>query len=254
MSCTTTSTASSSRRARARPSTSSTPRPARCTRPRRGPARRDVDDAMQAAQAAFDGDWRDTTPSERMAYMLKMADAIEENAEAPRRRRGGEHGQAQGPDLSEEIPPMCDQIRFFAGAARILEGKATGEYMRGFTSSIRREPIGVIGSVAPWNYPMMMAVVEVRARARGGQHDRAQAVRHDAGQHRATWPSCSPRSCRRACSTSSAATATPARPWSAIRSRRWSRSRAAPGRQGGRAGRRRHRSSAAISSWAARRP
>ena len=126
------------------------------TSPRSGGA--DVDDAMHAAQAAFDGDWRDTTPSERMTYMLKMADAIEENAEALVDVEAENTGKPKGLTMSEEIPPMCDQIRFFAGAARILEGKATGEYMRGFTSSIRREPIGVIGSVAPWNYPMMMAV------------------------------------------------------------------------------------------------
>ncbi len=118
----------------------------------------DVDEAMKAAQAAFDGGWRDTTPSERMGYMLKMADAIESNAEALVDVEAENTGKPKGLTLSEEIPPMCDQIRFFAGAARVLEGKATAEYMQGFTSSIRREPIGVIGSVTPWNYPMMMAV------------------------------------------------------------------------------------------------
>jgi betaine-aldehyde dehydrogenase len=118
----------------------------------------DVDDAMKAAQKAFDEGWRDTTPSERMACLLKMADAIEENAERLVEIEAENTGKPKGLTLSEEIPPMCDQIRFFAGAARMLEGKATAEYMSGFTSSIRREPIGVIGSVAPWNYPMMMAV------------------------------------------------------------------------------------------------
>src|SRR5829696_1519725 len=107
----------------------------------------DIDAAMKAAQAAFEGEWRDTTPSDRMTYLLKMADAIEENT-----------GEPKGLTLSEEIPPMCDQVRFFAGAARVLEGLATTEYMEGFTSWIRREPVGVIGSVTPWNYPMMMAV------------------------------------------------------------------------------------------------
>jgi betaine-aldehyde dehydrogenase len=124
--------------------------------PRSGPA--DVDDAMQAAQAAFEGGWRDTTPSERMTALLKMADAIEENAERLVELESENTGKPKGLTLSEEIPPMCDQIRFFAGAARVLEGKATAEYMTGFTSSIRREPIGVTGAVTPWNYPMMMAV------------------------------------------------------------------------------------------------
>jgi betaine-aldehyde dehydrogenase len=113
---------------------------------------------MKVARAAFDGDWRETTPGERMGFLLKMADAIEENAERLVDVEAENTGKPKGLTLSEEIPPMCDQIRFFAGAARSLEGRATGEYMRGFTSSIRREPIGVIGSVAPWNYPMMMAV------------------------------------------------------------------------------------------------
>jgi betaine-aldehyde dehydrogenase len=118
----------------------------------------EVDEAMQAAQTAFDGGWRDTTPSERMGCLLKMADAIEANAERLVEIEAENTGKPKGLTLSEEIPPMCDQIRFFAGAARMLEGRATSEYMTGFSSSIRREPIGVIGSVAPWNYPMMMAV------------------------------------------------------------------------------------------------
>src|SRR3954471_4625353 len=126
------------------------------TAPLSGPA--DVDDAMRAARTAFEGDWRDTTPSERMGHLLRMADATEQNAERLVEIEAENTGKPKGLTLSEEIPPMCDQIRFFAGAARSLEGKATAEYMRGFTSSIGREPIGVIGSVAPWNYPMMMAV------------------------------------------------------------------------------------------------
>ena len=118
----------------------------------------DIDAAMQAAQAAFDGGWRDTTPSERMTALLKMADAIDENAERLVEVEAENTGKPRALTLSEEIPAMSDQIRFFAGAARNLEAKATAEYMTGFTSSLRREPIGVIGSVAPWNYPMMMAV------------------------------------------------------------------------------------------------
>src|SRR4051794_13410973 len=126
------------------------------TAPRSGPA--EVDEAMRAARRAFEAGWRDTTPGERMGYLLRMADAIESDAERLVDIEAENTGKPKGLTLSEEIPPMCDQIRFFAGAARALEGRATAEYMRGFTSSIRREPIGVIGSVTPWNYPMMMAV------------------------------------------------------------------------------------------------
>jgi betaine-aldehyde dehydrogenase len=117
----------------------------------------DVDAAMQAAQRAF-AEWGRTTPSERMNALLKMADAVESHADELVAVEHENTGKPVGLTLSEEIPPMVDQIRFFAGAARMLDGKATGEYMRGYSSSIRREPLGVIGSVAPWNYPMMMAV------------------------------------------------------------------------------------------------
>src|SRR5690348_11118247 len=126
------------------------------TAPLSGPA--DVDTAMRAARLAFEQGWRDTTPSERMTCLLRMADAIESNAERLVEIEAENTGKPKGLTTSEEIPPMVDQIRFFAGAARVLEGKAGAEYMRGFQSSIRREPVGVIGSVAPWNYPMMMAV------------------------------------------------------------------------------------------------
>jgi betaine-aldehyde dehydrogenase len=118
----------------------------------------DVDAAFQAAARAFDGVWRNTTPSERMGYLLKMADAIESNAEEMVAVESENTGKPRALTMSEEIPPMVDQVRFFAGAARMLEGKSGAEYMRGFSSWIRREPVGVIGSVAPWNYPMMMAV------------------------------------------------------------------------------------------------
>jgi betaine-aldehyde dehydrogenase len=118
----------------------------------------DVDVALQAANRAFEEVWRDTTPSERMGYLLRMADAVEQNAEKLVDVEAENTGKPKALTMSEELPPMVDQIRFFAGAARVLEGRASGEYMKGFTSSIRREPVGVIGSVAPWNYPMMMAV------------------------------------------------------------------------------------------------
>jgi len=126
------------------------------TAPQSGPA--DVDAAFQAAQRAFDEVWQDTTPSERMGYLLKMADAMEANAADLVAVESENTGKPRGLTTSEEIPPMVDQVRFFAGAARMLEGKSGGEYMRGYSSWIRREPIGVVGAVAPWNYPMMMGV------------------------------------------------------------------------------------------------
>ena len=117
----------------------------------------DVDLACRAAGTAFES-WRWTTPSERQRALLKLADVIESNAEELVAVESANTGKPVSLTLSEEIPAMVDQIRFFAGAARVLEGRSTGEYMRGFTSSIRREPVGPVAQVAPWNYPMMMAV------------------------------------------------------------------------------------------------
>ncbi len=117
----------------------------------------DVDVAMKAASAAF-VDWSQTTPSERSLALYRIADAIEARAEEIIAVEVQNTGKPIALTRSEEIPPMVDQIRFFAGAARMLEGKATAEYMRNMTSMIRREPIGVCAQVTPWNYPMMMAV------------------------------------------------------------------------------------------------
>ncbi|UQI47626.1 gamma-aminobutyraldehyde dehydrogenase [Streptomyces sp. HU2014] len=119
-----------------------------------GPA--DVDAAMAAAQAAFPA-WRDLVPAERQKVLLKIADAFEARAEELIAAESENTGKPLALTRSEEIPPMVDQIRFFAGAARMLEGRSAGEYMEGMTSIIRREPIGVCAQVAPWNYPMMMA-------------------------------------------------------------------------------------------------
>ncbi|MGY1704723.1 gamma-aminobutyraldehyde dehydrogenase [Geodermatophilus sp. SYSU D00697] len=117
----------------------------------------DVDRAYTAAANAFEG-WRDATPSERSLALFRIADAIEAHAEELVALESRNTGKPIGLTASEEIPPMVDQIRFFAGAARNLEGKAAAEYMAGHTSWVRREPVGVIGQVTPWNYPMMMAV------------------------------------------------------------------------------------------------
>ena len=117
----------------------------------------DIDAAFKAASDAF-VDWRDSTPSQRQRALLKIADAIESRAEEVIAIEVENTGKPVSLTTSEEVPPMVDQIRFFAGAARNLEGKSAGEYMPGMTSMIRREPVGVIGQVTPWNYPMMMAV------------------------------------------------------------------------------------------------
>ncbi|WP_255955747.1 gamma-aminobutyraldehyde dehydrogenase [Streptomyces odontomachi] len=119
--------------------------------------RADVDAGMAAAEAAFPG-WRDLVPGERQKALLKIADAFEERAEELIAAEVENTGKPIGLTRSEEIPPMVDQIRFFAGAARMLEGRSAGEYMEGLTSFVRREPVGVCAQVAPWNYPMMMAV------------------------------------------------------------------------------------------------
>src|SRR6202043_233140 len=119
--------------------------------------RQDVDAAMQAAAAAFEG-WRDTTPSERSLAMFRIADAMEKRADDIVEAETRNTGKPVALTASEEIPPSVDQIRFFAGAARILEGRSAGEYMAGHTSMIRREPIGVCAAVTPWNYPFMMAI------------------------------------------------------------------------------------------------
>ena len=117
----------------------------------------EVDAAFASAADAFEG-WRDTTPAERSLALLRIADSIEAKAEQLVAVESQNTGKPIALTLSEEIPPMVDQIRFFAGAARMLEGRSAGEYMSGFTSFIRREPIGVCAAVTPWNYPMMMAV------------------------------------------------------------------------------------------------
>jgi betaine-aldehyde dehydrogenase len=117
----------------------------------------EVDAAFSAASTAFDG-WRDATPAERSLALLRIADAIEARAADLVAAESENTGKPLGLTRSEEIPPMVDQIRFFAAAARMLEGRSAGEYLAGFTSMIRREPIGVCAQVTPWNYPMMMAV------------------------------------------------------------------------------------------------
>jgi len=117
----------------------------------------DVDRAVKAARKAYDEVWFDSTPRERSEMLLKMATVIEEHGDELARIESENVGKPLGVTISEEIPPIADCFRFFAGAARALEGRASGEYMKGFTSILRRESLGVVGSIAPWNYPLMMA-------------------------------------------------------------------------------------------------
>ena len=120
----------------------------------------DVDEALQAAAAAFET-WRDSTPAERSLAMLKFADAVERRAAEITAAETRNTGKPVALTLSEELPPSVDQLRFFAAAARLLEGRSAGEYMKDHTSMIRREPVGVCAQVTPWNYPLMMAVWKI---------------------------------------------------------------------------------------------
>jgi betaine-aldehyde dehydrogenase len=117
----------------------------------------DVDHAVSAARRAFGG-WSQTTPQERSQALLAIAAVLEEHGEEIARLEAINAGKPIEAVKSDEIPVMADNLRFFAGAARVLEGRAAGEYLEGYTSFTRREPVGVIGQVTPWNYPLMMAI------------------------------------------------------------------------------------------------
>ncbi len=120
----------------------------------------DVNRACRAAAAAFER-WRDATPAERSLALLRMADRLEARAEEFIAAECRNTGKPVALTRSEELPPSIDQLRFFAGAARMLEGRSAGEYMAGHTSWIRREPVGVCAQVTPWNYPLMMAIWKI---------------------------------------------------------------------------------------------
>ncbi|HYZ76164.1 MAG TPA: gamma-aminobutyraldehyde dehydrogenase [Gaiellaceae bacterium] len=117
---------------------------------------KDVDRAVEAAKQALP-EWLETTPGERAELLLKLADLLDEHAEELAKLESTNVGKPLS-YARDEMPVCSDNIRFFAGAARVLEGKAAGEYMRGYTSFLRREPIGIVAGIAPWNYPLMMAV------------------------------------------------------------------------------------------------
>src|SRR5881398_659777 len=116
----------------------------------------DVGKAVEAAKKALP-EWLETTPGERAELLLKLADLIDEHAEELAQLESTNVGKPL-PAARDELPVCSDNLRFFAGAARLLEGKSTGEYMRGYTSMLRREPLGIVAGITPWNYPLMMAV------------------------------------------------------------------------------------------------
>ena len=120
----------------------------------------DVDAAVAAAKGAFEG-WAATPPGERARALLRIADLIEERGEEIADLEAADAGKPRSAVLEDEIPVMADNLRFFAGAARCMEGRAAGEYMEGHTSFIRREPVGVVGQITPWNYPLMMAIWKI---------------------------------------------------------------------------------------------
>jgi betaine-aldehyde dehydrogenase len=120
----------------------------------------DVNRAVEAARRAFPA-WSETTPGERALALLRLADRVEEHADEISDLEAANAGKPRSAFREDEIPFLVDNLRFFAGAARNLEGKAAGEYTEGYTSMIRREAVGVIGQIAPWNYPLMMAVWKI---------------------------------------------------------------------------------------------
>src|SRR3954447_12778676 len=120
----------------------------------------DVNRAVAAARRAFEG-WMNTTPGERSLALLKLADRLEEHAEELSDLEAEDAGKPRNAFLEDEMPFLVDNLRYFAGAARNLEGKAAGEYLEGYTSMIRREAVGVVGQITPWNYPLMMAIWKI---------------------------------------------------------------------------------------------
>ena len=138
----------------------------------------DVERAVEAARKAF-ADWSEKTPKDRMELLLKLADVIDENADELTQLESQNVGKPMS-IAGDEMPFSADNLRFFAGAARTLEGKAAGEYVEGYTSIIRREPLGIVAGITPWNYPLMMAVWKLGPGARRRQRPDPEAGRADA--------------------------------------------------------------------------
>jgi betaine-aldehyde dehydrogenase len=127
----------------------------------------DVDRAVEAARSAFES-FEQTTPADRATLLLKLADALEEHGDEITELEVANAGKPIEAFKADEIPAMSDCLRFFAGAARTLQGPTAGEYLEGYTSMIRREPIGVVGQITPWNYPLMMAIWKIGPAIAGG--------------------------------------------------------------------------------------
>jgi betaine-aldehyde dehydrogenase len=128
---------------------------------------KDVDHAVAAARKAF-REWGVTTPADRAERLLALAEGIEARAEEIADAEAADAGKPRGAFLEDEIPFMADNLRYFAGAARNMEGRAAGEYLDGYTSFVRREPVGVVGQITPWNYPLMMAIWKIAPALAGG--------------------------------------------------------------------------------------
>jgi betaine-aldehyde dehydrogenase len=120
----------------------------------------DVNRAVGAAKRAFP-EWSSTPPGERASALIKLADLLEEHSEELADLEAADAGKPRNAFLEDEMPFLCDNLRFFGGAGRLLDGKASGEYVAGRTSIIRREPVGVVGQITPWNYPLMMAIWKI---------------------------------------------------------------------------------------------
>ena len=144
--------------------------------------KQDIERAVSAAQKAYDEVWFDTPPKERSAILLKLADAIDADAAELARLESIDVGKPITVSKAD-IPFISDSLRFFAGAARCQEGKSTGEYERGFTSMIRREPLGVTVGICPWNYPLMMAVWKLGPASGGREHLDNQAGADHTADH-----------------------------------------------------------------------
>src|SRR5215204_6840710 len=117
-------------------------------------------DLVKAAGDAFEG-WSNTTPGERALALIRLADALEEHGEEIAALEIANAGKPAAAFKGDELPVMADNLRFFAGCARLLEGKAAGEYVEGYTSFIRREAIGPVAQITPWNYPLLMAIWKI---------------------------------------------------------------------------------------------
>ena len=137
----------------------------------------DVERAVDGARKALP-DWLEKTPKDRMELLLRLADVLETNGEELARLESQNVGKPMW-IARDEIPFSADCLRFFAGAARTLEGKSAAEYVAGYTSFVRREPLGIVAGITPWNYPLMMVVWKLGPRARGRERPDPQAGRAD---------------------------------------------------------------------------